>query len=180
MNRVGILATGVAVAVLLTACSGAASAPTPSPTPAPRATASEDPDVDAPDESEPVETEATATPTLSPPLGTPGAKGITGSWTGAWHNDPQWGDAHGGFVIDVVQHGGAFDGTIDVTGPTCVGHGTVSGTVTGRDVTMGLVIGGRDVNYVGTLDGGAMSGTWTTIACGTTQQISGTWSAQRE
>jgi hypothetical protein len=176
--RLASLTTVVVLAGILTGCSVATPAATPAPTPSPRATASEEPDIDTPDESEPAQSEAASAP-ASPQVPSGAPQGITGSWTGVWQNDPQWGDAHGGFTIAVVQHGGSFDGTIDVTGPTCVGHGTVSGTVAGRDVTMGLVIGGRDVDYVGTLDGNEMSGTWTTIACGTTQEISGTWSAQR-
>jgi hypothetical protein len=176
--RLASRTTVLVLAGILAGCSVAAPGPTPTPTPSPRATASEEPDVDTPDESEPAPSDVPST-TPSQQAPSEGPEGVTGSWTGAWHNDPEWGTAHGGFTITVVQHGGAFDGTIDVTGPTCVGHGTVSGTVTGRAVTMGLVIGGRNVDYLGTLDGNAMSGTWTTIACGTTQQISGTWSAQR-
>jgi hypothetical protein len=107
-------------------------------------------------------------------------KGITGTWDGTWQNDAQWGGTTGGFTLTVVQKGTAVTGTTDVTGPTCIRHGTVTGTVVKDHVSMGWVAAGiRDVAYEGTLTGNAMSGTWTAIACGLDQQITGTWSATR-
>ena len=106
---------------------------------------------------------------------------MAGTWNGVWQNDPQWGSANGGFTLKVTQDTGtAFSGTVDVTGPTCVRHGTASGTVSGNHISMGWVATGiRDVEYEGTISGASMSGTWTAIACGTETKISGTWSAKK-
>lgn len=110
-------------------------------------------------------------------------KGITGTWVGIWQNAEEWGGATGGFTLKVVQKGTSFSGTVDVTGPTCVRHGTVTGTVSKEgNVSMGWVAAGvRDVQFDGTLKGDAMSGTWTAISCAP-QSISiwGDWSAQRQ
>lgn len=143
----------------------------PSPAATPGATPTEPPDDDTPDEDE---------PSNSPPAASSPASGITGTWAGLWQNDEQWGDAAGGFTLMVVQHGSTFDGTINVTGPTCIRQGTVSGTLTGSAISMGVVAATvRDVNYTGTLSGDGMSGTWTAIACNVETEISGSWSAQR-
>jgi hypothetical protein len=110
-------------------------------------------------------------------------RGITGTWLGTWENAPEWGGANGGFTLKVVQKGTSFSGTVDVSGPTCVRHGTVTGTVSkDGDVSMGWVATGvRDVQFEGTLRGDSMGGTWSAISCAP-QSISiwGTWSAQRQ
>jgi len=82
--------------------------------------------------------------------------------------------------MEVVQQGGAINGTIDVSGPTCVRLATVGGTVLDDHVSMGIVAAGiRDVAFEGTLAGSSLAGTWTMTACGLTQATSGTWSATR-
>ena len=107
-------------------------------------------------------------------------KGITGTWDGIWQNDEKWGGATGGFTLKVVQKGAPFTGTTDVTGPTCVRHGKVTGTVTNGHISMGWVAAGvRDVAFEGTVSGGTMAGTWTAIACNTDLEINGSWSATK-
>jgi len=82
--------------------------------------------------------------------------------------------------MTVTQDGYKFSGTIDVTGPTCVRKGTVSGTIVNEHISMGWIATGiRDVAYEGTLAARSMSGTWTATACGIDQTISGTWSAKK-
>ena len=109
-------------------------------------------------------------------------KGIAGTWVGIWQNAEEWGGATGGFTLKVVQKGSTFTGTTDVTGPTCVRHGTVSGTVS-KDghISMGWVAARvRDVIFEGELKGDSMAGTWTAIACDLDLHIDGSWSAQRQ
>jgi hypothetical protein len=82
--------------------------------------------------------------------------------------------------MSITQTDGTFAGTIDVTGPTCIRHGTVTGTVNGSAINFGYVATGvRDIDYVGTVEGDQMSGTWTAEACELTVQIDGTWEATR-
>lgn len=105
---------------------------------------------------------------------------MTGTWQGTWQNGPNWGSANGGFTMQLTQAGETFKGTIDVTGPTCIRHGTVSGTVNGSAISFGFVATGvRDIKYDGTVNGDTMSGTWTAEACEVTVQIDGSWAAAR-
>ena len=155
--------------------------PTGTPSIAPTGAASsptEAPDVDTPDEDAgSASPDATPSPSSAPPAA---SGSIAGTWTGSWRNDPQWGDAHGGFALDLTQDGSDFSGSIDVSGPTCVRHGTTSGTLHGSHISFGIVAAGvRNVDFEGTLSGDAMSGTWTMIACGVSQTISGSWGAER-
>ena len=108
-------------------------------------------------------------------------KGITGTWDGVWQNAERWGGATGGFTLKVVQKGAAFAGTTDVTGPTCVRHGKVTGTVSGSHISMGWVAAGvRDVEFEGTISGKTMSGTWSAFACDPADlKIDGSWSATK-
>jgi hypothetical protein len=128
---------------------------------------------------------STASPDVSPSPSTGSSdseesEDITGIWDGIWTNDEQWGGATGGFTLTAEQDEQEFSGTIDVTGPTCVRHGTASGTVVDDLVTMGWVAARvRDVVFVGTIDEDVMEGTWTAIACDLDLEISGTWSATR-
>ena len=107
--------------------------------------------------------------------------GITGTWEGVWQNSPEWGGATGGFTMTAVQKGAAFTGTTDVTGPTCVRHGKVTGTVTKNHLSMGwLAAGVRDVQFEGTVSGKTMSGTWSAYACKPKDLlIEGSWSATK-
>lgn len=105
---------------------------------------------------------------------------MTGTWAGTWQNAPKWGSANGGFTMQITQAGATFTGTIDVTGPTCIRRGTVTGTVSGSSISFGFVgTGVRDVKYDGTVDGDKMAGTWTVEACDVNVQIDGNWSASR-
>jgi hypothetical protein len=105
---------------------------------------------------------------------------MTGTWVGTWANDPAFGNANGGFTMKAVQKGNTFTGTTDVTGPTCVRHGTVTGTINGGTITFGSVAAARTVNFTGTLNGTSISGTWDAIACGLTITVTGTWQATKQ
>ena len=166
----------VALVGLISACGTAVPAGSSSPTP----TASASALVPAPSPSEPPLSASTSPSTApSAPPSTAG-EGVTGTWLGTWQNGPNWGTANGGFTMQITQAGKTFLGTIDVTGPTCIRHGTVSGTVNGSSISFGFVATGvRDIQYDGTVNGDQMSGTWTAEACDVTVQIDGSWAASR-
>ena len=105
---------------------------------------------------------------------------LTGTWVGTWMNDPEWGGANGGFTLQMVQKGSKISGTIDLTGPTCNRHGTIDGTLSGKEITFGLVSTTRDTTFSGTVSGNSMSGTWGATACDVDLQISGTWAATKQ
>jgi hypothetical protein len=121
--------------------------------------------------------------TLPTPSPTEEAGALTGTWLGTWQNGPSFGDppAQGGFTLTLEQQGGDVFGAGEVTGATCIRHVTVSGSVQGSTVELSLS-GARDVaTFSATLEGDSMSGTWSSIACGTTDtEVYGTWQAERE
>ena len=106
---------------------------------------------------------------------------MTGTWAGTWQNEPNWGTANGGSTMKLIQAGTYVRRQTDVTEPTCIRHGTVSGTVNGSSISFGFVATGvRDIKYDGTISGDQMSGTWTAEACEVTVQIDGSWAASRK
>ena len=109
--------------------------------------------------------------------------GIGGTWTGTWTNSPDFGTppASGGFTMTLTQSGSSFSGTVDVTGPTCVRHGTVNGTIAGANVQFGWITDvARPVKFEGSLGKSQMSGTWSAIACEPVSiPIYGSWDATR-
>ena len=108
---------------------------------------------------------------------------MTGTWDGTWVNDIIYRDppATGAFTEHLTQKGKTFSGTVEVSGETCVTGGTINGTITGKNIQMGWVTDAeRDVNFVGTLAGRSMSGTYSAIACGTTDfVVTGSWTATK-
>jgi hypothetical protein len=84
--------------------------------------------------------------------------------------------------MQITQKGSTITGSVDVTGETCVRQGTVNGTVAKGNVEFGWVSdAASDVHFEGTVTGSTMSGTYSAIACGTTDFIvTGTWQAQKQ
>jgi hypothetical protein len=82
----------------------------------------------------------------------------------------------------ITQNGTAFSGTIQVTGNTCVRHGTVKGTASPTRVHFGAISAERPIHFAGRIKGPSMSGRWSAIACvsaGGTTTVTGTWHASK-
>ena len=106
---------------------------------------------------------------------------LTGTWDGTWAIDPPYEASVGGFTMEIVQTGGAFSGTVEITNTDC-GNGTVSGNVSGTSVTFGWVTTLQPVQFSGVLDGtSSMSGTWSSVACSDPSiSLTGTWEATKQ
>ena len=81
----------------------------------------------------------------------------------------------GTFSLTFAQSGSALSGTIRVANSECVADGTISGSVSGTQITFGAVKGAHTIAFSGTLKGAEMSGTYTS-PCGPDH---GTWGATR-
>ena len=104
-------------------------------------------------------------------------------WHGRWLNDN--GLALGEGTMTFVQKGQQITGTADVTGNTCVRHGTISGTIAGSTVHI-VLSSERVVTMDGQISGNNMSGTWSAPSCGPpygpaniTVTVTGTWQATK-
>jgi hypothetical protein len=121
-----------------------------------------------------VEPSETEEPSLNQP---PGHGALTGSWEGTWVIDGY--GTTGGFTMELVQEGDAFSGTVAMTNTDC-SNGTVEGEIHGASVEFGWITSTQPVHFEGNLNGSAMSGTWSALACsdGTTS-LTGTWEATK-
>jgi hypothetical protein len=120
-----------------------------------------------------VEPSPTAVPTAGQPTS---ATGISGSWTGTWQSTKTE-SSSGNFQATFNQSGDTFTGTIEVSA-RCVSHGTLTGSLSGDNITFGAVNGAETVAFDGTISGNTMSGNYTTgSACG---HDKGTWTASRD
>jgi hypothetical protein len=107
---------------------------------------------------------------------------LSGTWEGTWQNDPdpEFGSASGGLTFTLSQTGDRVTGTARFSGPTCVGEVPIEGTAHGSTVELPMP-SEWDIRFVGTVDGDAMSGTYSAIACYPAGIIvTGTWQATRE
>jgi hypothetical protein len=104
----------------------------------------------------------------------PASADVTGTWEGTWLIDPPY-SIEGGFTMEIVQSGGAFNGTVAMTNTDC-SDATVEGTINGSSLDFGWITSTQPIEFIGTLNGTSMSGTWSSIACsdGTTP-LTGTW-----
>ncbi|HRQ09930.1 MAG: hypothetical protein WC972_00450 [Trueperaceae bacterium] len=82
-------------------------------------------------------------PPKGPPSGPPTVD-VTGTWTGTWDSTT---DGDGGVVADLQQSGSSLGGTVTITGSVCIHSGTVTGTISGSQVTFGVVNAGDTVQY---------------------------------
>ena len=120
------------------------------------------------------------TPKAAPAPSPNAAESLTGSWVGTWVIDPPYPDVAGSFSMELVQTGGSFSGTVDITNTDC-SNGTVSGTVAGTSVTFGWVLTPQPVHFSGTVKGPSMSGIWASISCnGQAISLTGTWEARKQ
>jgi hypothetical protein len=118
-------------------------------------------------------------PTASPSPSQPPSQ-LTGSWVGTWAIDPPYAGVVGDFTMELVQTGGTFSGTVEITNTDC-SNGPVDGTVSGTSVTFGWLLTPQPVQLLGVLDGTSMSGTWAAIACSNPDiSLTGTWEATKQ
>jgi len=107
---------------------------------------------------------------------------VSGTWEGTWQNtpDPQFGSATGGLTFTLSQTGDRVTGTARFSGPTCVDEVPIEGTAHGSTVELPMP-SEWDIRFVGTVDGDAISGTYSAIACYPAGIIvTGTWQATRD
>ena len=124
---------------------------------------------------------STATPSPSPeaPSPTPEEAGLTGNWSGTWTIDAPY-NTSGDWKMEIVQSGGAFSGTVELTNTDC-SDGTVQGTVDGSNVNFGWITSTQPIQFAGTLNGTSMSGTWSAYACSdATTALTGTWEGTKQ
>jgi hypothetical protein len=158
-------------ALLVAACNGTPVATAPTPTPASTA-------VPAPTATAAVV--ATAAPTASPSNAPSASSSIAGAWNGTWSSQKYPG-LTGHFALTFVQQGSALSGTISITGSSCISGATLTGQLTGTQITFGVVQGAETVAYSGTWSGASMSGTWTIThgSGGACTTDNGDWTATR-
>ena len=90
---------------------------------------------------------------------------ITGTWSGSWASSN--GINNGNISAVLTQSGTSVIGTLSITGSPCISNGSVSGTVSGNNVSFGIISGSDTVEYNATYTSTSMSGTYsvTTGAC---------------
>jgi hypothetical protein len=162
----------LAGALLVAACNGAPVATAPTPTPG-ASTGVSGPSATA-------VVVATAAATASPSTAPSAPASIAGAWRGTWSSQKYPG-LTGHFALTFVQQGSALSGTISITGSSCISGATLTGQLTGTQITFGVVQGAETVAYSGTWSGASMSGTWTIThgSGGACTTDNGDWSATR-
>jgi hypothetical protein len=104
---------------------------------------------------------ATPTPTTTAPTPT----GLSGTWAGPWNRDAPV-PAHGTNTFVLDQQGQAITGTIAVVGATCLGKGTVSGTINGSTLLLHAITpavtgsGNATADFTATVAGNSLTGTF--------------------
>jgi hypothetical protein len=63
-----------------------------------------------------------------------GPADVEGDWEGTWRS----GIFKGGISMSLTQDGDTVDGTFDLDGTGCVGSGSVTGSLSARDLTLEL------------------------------------------
>lgn len=90
---------------------------------------------------------------------------IAGSWRGAWTTEA--GGGSGNLYLNLVQDGKNLSGSMQVGGAPCCTTASVSGTMSGVEITLSAVFAsGTQANFSGTssADGKQLGGTYTTAA----------------
>lgn len=125
-----------------------------------------------------VEASASESEAPSPSITESGS--VTGTWNGSWAIDPPYATVIGTFTMDLVESGGTFSGTVEITNTDC-SNGSVNGTIDGTAISFGWVLTPQPVQFTGTLNGTSMSGTWAANACSdSTISLTGTWEATKQ
>jgi tetratricopeptide (TPR) repeat protein len=87
---------------------------------------------------------------------------LSGTWRGTWTGQDGIGEA----TLTLTQTGTAVNGTASITGDQCLSSGTVTGTVSGTDVSMTIQSGSETVSVNAAADTTAMTmnGSWNYVA----------------
>jgi hypothetical protein len=112
-------------------------------------------------------------PSAPPP---PADGDLTGTWDGTWAIDG-YGNT-GDFTMELAPSGDGYSGPIESTNTDCP-TGTVDLTLDGSSVTMGWVLSGVPVSFIGTKNGDSMSGTWSAVSCSQDIPLTGIWEATK-
>ena len=115
------------------------------------------------------------TATSNPPAG--GGGELAGTWNGTY--DAQSGIT-GTFTVRFTQTGTALTGTIQIQDSPCVSQGTISGAISGNQISFGALQGQGGnpealISFTGTVNGNQMSGDFQSADC----NDSGTWTATK-
>jgi hypothetical protein len=121
--------------------------------------------------AEPSESEE---PSAPPQAGADGT--LAGTWDGTWAIDG-YGNT-GDFTMELAPSGDGYSGPIESTNTDCP-TGTVDLTLDGSSVTMGWVLSGVPVSFIGTKNGDSMSGTWSAVSCSQNIPLTGIWEATK-
>lgn len=160
-RRRWLAGTLACVAMLLGACGGGDGDGDTAASPTTRTGPSEAPTTEAP----------SPTPIIDP---TPEAE-LTGTWSGTWTSTNPDDGSTGTFEIQWAQAGSNLAGTITVNGTPCLSTGAITGTLAGDAIEFGSIQSQFDVDFMGTVAGEAMSGTYSTN-CGPAE---GDWGATK-
>lgn len=115
----------------------------------------------------------------SPTTPSPSSPNLSGSWRGTWQSAR---GPSGSVTASLTHTGSSLTGTASLTGSPCFTSGTVSGTVAGGSVTIGVAFpGSHQVNFTGTADstGGSMNGQYA-VTGGACSGDAGTWSMTKQ
>jgi len=100
-------------------------------------------------------------------------------WQGQWLGSDS---ATGGFTLDITLTQTSLSGTISIANSACATSGSITGVVSGSNVTFGSVQAGEAIAFTGTIsaDRKTMQGTYESPPCGTRDAGAGTWIATRQ
>lgn len=126
------------------------------------------------------------TPSSKPSSSSPAAASDTpdaaqGDLAGTWSGTIASNSGDGApFTVEIKQDGSNFTGQLRVPAAICNKEATVSGSLSGSKINFG-VSEGSDLtgNFEGTVEGTAMSGTWSSPAGGACGADGGTWTAKK-
>jgi hypothetical protein len=108
----------------------------------------------------------------------PAAYDITGTWYGSWSsNEPGY---SGELYADFTQDDNDFTGEVMLTDSDCFSYGTISGTISGDEMTYSFRVGSQTlIQKAGTFtDENHVSGTYEVVA-GDCTGDEGTWELTR-
>jgi hypothetical protein len=90
--------------------------------------------------------------------GTASPADVSGSWSGNWNSADK---VSGGSVsANFEQSGTSFSGSVTIGGSPCISNGSVSGTISGSDISFGVVSGASTITFTATVTLDSMNGTY--------------------
>ena len=111
-----------------------------------------------------------------PPPPAAAAGTLSGTWAGTLTS--YRGDV-AAFTVDLQQTGSAFVGQLRVPTAICNKEATVTGTLSGGQISFGVSQGDLTGNFKGTVRNTTMSGTWSSPAGGDFGSDYGTWTGKK-